>query len=150
MDTIVRQHRDRTLRIVRNFIGTTLLLAVMLLAGASASHAQVSLGIRIGPPPRPRVVRVVPRSPGAGYMWIDGYWFAEGRHYKWHDGYWTRPPYEGARWVGPHHDGTQFFAGYWDGDRGRLEHDHRWDHDHDRDQNRYRDQGRNRDRDDRR
>src|SRR5580704_15139463 len=100
--------------VVRNFLGTMLLLAVLLPAGASASQAQVSLGIRIGPPPQPRVVRVVPRSPGADYLWVGGYWYPNGRHYAWHAGYWTRPPYGGARWVEPHHDGTMFYAGYWD------------------------------------
>ena len=113
---------------MRNYIRTTL-LAAMLLAGASAFGAQVSFGIQIGPPPRPRVVRVLPPRPGPSHIWIDGYWFAEGRRYKWHNGYWTLPPYAGARWVGPRHDGRQFFAGYWEGDRGRFEHDHRWDRD---------------------
>jgi hypothetical protein len=75
-------------------------------------------------------------------MWVEGYWYPVGRRYQWHQGYWTRPPYEGARWVPPRHDGQQFFEGYWEGDRGRFEHDHRWDHDHDRDY-------RGRDRDDR-
>lgn len=105
------------------------LLAFAFLAGASILSAQISIGIRIGPPPPPRVVRVVPRSPGVGFVWIDGYWYADGRRYRWHDGYWTRPPYEGARWIAPHHDGQQFFAGYWEGGRGRLEHDHHWDRD---------------------
>ena len=38
-----------------------------------------------------------------------------------------------ARWVAPRHDGERFYAGYWDGDRGRLEHDHHWDRGRDRD-----------------
>ncbi len=105
----------------------------LFLLGAALSFGQVSLGIRIGPPPRPRVVRVRPVAPGPDYIWIDGYWYANGNRYKWHDGYWTRPPYAGARWVAPHHDGERFFDGYWEGDRGRFDHDHRWDRDHDRD-----------------
>ena len=109
------------------------LLAGILLAGVSAFAAQVSIGIQIGPPPPPRVIRVLPPRPAAEFVWIEGYWYPVGRKYKWHEGYWTRPPYEGARWVGPHHDGRQFFAGYWDGDRGRMDHDHHWDRDHDRD-----------------
>lgn len=125
--------------VARNILRTTLLLGVLLLAGASASQAQVSLGIRIGPPPRARAVRVQPASPGEGYAWVGGYWYPVGRHYKWHDGYWTRPPYEGAHWVEPRHDGQQYFAGYWDGDRGQLAHDHRWDKDQNRDNGRYQD-----------
>ena len=84
--------------------------------------------MQIGPPPPPRVVRPL-RSPGADYVWVEGYWYPAGNRYRWHNGYWTRPPYEGAHWVGPHHDGQQFFEGYWDGDH-RVVHDHRWDHDH--------------------
>jgi hypothetical protein len=117
------------------------LFASLLLAGGFL-FGQVSVGIRIGAPPAPRVVRVRPVAPGPEFVWVDGYWFAEGRRWKWHDGYWTRPPYAGARWVAPRHDGQQFFAGYWEGDRGRIEHDHRWDHD-----KHVRDYGRDRDRD---
>ena len=105
------------------------LLLALLLSGSALMNAQVSLGIRIGPPPPPRVVRVRPISPGPGYSFVDGYWFADGGRYRWHDGYWTRPPFEGALWVGPRHEGGQFYAGYWNGPRGRVEHDHRWDRD---------------------
>jgi len=125
--------------IICKFSRTIVLLGVIALTGASASSAQISVGIRIGPPPRPRVVRVVPRSPGPGFVWIDGYWYPVRGHYTWHEGYWTRPPYEGARWVGPRHDGEQFYGGYWEGERGRVEHDHRWDHDRDRDNGRFHD-----------
>jgi hypothetical protein len=109
------------------------LLAAVLLSAASVTNAQVSLGIRIGPPPRERVVRVTPRQPGSGYVWVGGYWYPNGRHYKWHEGYWSRPPYEGSRWIAPHYDGNQYYEGYWDGDRGHVEHDHHWDHDRNRD-----------------
>jgi hypothetical protein len=117
---------------MRNFMKTAL-LAAMLLAGTSAVRAQVSVGIRIGPPPPPRVVHVTPVRPGLEFMWVEGYWYPVGGHYRWHEGYWTRPPYAGAHWVGPHHDGARFYEGYWDGPHGRFDHDHRWDHDHDRD-----------------
>ena len=110
-----------------------ILLVAMLLVGGSAANAQISIGIRIGPPPPPRMVRVLPPRPAPEFVWVEGYWYPVERRYMWHDGYWTRPPYEGAHWVQPHHDGEQFFVGYWDGDHGRIEHDHRWDHDHDRD-----------------
>jgi hypothetical protein len=107
-------------------------VALMLLV-AGGLCAQVSVGIRIGPPPPPRVVAVRPVMPGPNFTWVDGYWFADGGHYRWHEGYWTRPPYEGAHWIAPRHDGERFYAGYWDGGHGRVEHDHHWDRDHDRD-----------------
>jgi hypothetical protein len=114
----------------------TVLLAAMLLAAVSTIDAQVSIGITIGPPPPPRVVRVLPESPGPEFVWVEGYWYPVGRHYRWHEGYWTRPPYEGARWVASRHDGERFFTGYWEGDHGRVEHDHHWDRDRERDHGR--------------
>ena len=104
------------------------LLALTLL-GAGFMFGQVSLGIRIGQPPPPRVVRVTPRSPGTDYTFINGYWYAQGSRWRWHDGYWTRPPYEGARWVAPRHDGERFYEGRWEGGRSPIDHDHRWDRD---------------------
>ena len=112
-----------------------LLASIVLTAGCMFS--QVSVGIRIGPPPPVRVVRNFPPSPGPGYIRVDGYWYAEGGKYHWHNGYWTRPPYEGAHWIAPHHDGHQYYAGYWDGPHGHIDHDHHWDHYRDRDYDHY-------------
>ena len=106
----------------------TTLLATLLFVGGTILSAQVSIGIRMGPPPAVRVERR-PVAPGPDFMWIDGYWYVVNGRYKWHAGYWTRPPYGGARWVAAHHDGAQFFDGYWEGERGRVDHDHRWDRD---------------------
>jgi hypothetical protein len=116
-------------------------MALMLLA-AGAVFAQISVGVRIGAPPPVRVVRTQPRSPGADYAWVAGYWYPVGNHYKWHEGYYTRPAYSGARWVEPRHDGKMYYNGYWEGPRGQVAHDHGWDkgkghnrdynHDHDR------------------
>jgi len=117
-------------------------LAAILLTSISAAHAQVSIGISIGAPPPPRVVYDQPRQPGPGFVWVEGYWYPIGHHYRWHAGYWTQPPYEGASWVPPYHNGEEYFAGYWAGDHGRVEHDHHWDHDHDRDRDYDRDHDR--------
>lgn len=114
------------------------LLSVALLTGAvdmTPLFAQVSLGIRIGPPPQPRVLHSRPRQPGPEYVWVEGYWYpnANGKKYVWHDGYWTRAPFPNARWVSPHYDGERFFNGYWENGDHRMDHDHHWDHDRDRD-----------------
>lgn len=113
-----------------------------LLAGGSAFGGQVFVGIQIGPPPPPRVIRVQPPRPGPEFVWVTGYWYPVGHRYRWHAGYWSRPPYGGARWVGPRYDGSQYFVGYWEGERGRIEHEHRWDRDRERrDFDRRRDHG---------
>jgi hypothetical protein len=119
------------------------LLAALLLGG-TALFGQIGIGITIGAPPPPRVI-VRPAAPGPDFVWVDGYWYPVSGHYKWHTGYWTRAPYAGAVWVGPRYEGHQYYNGYWEGSRGRMEHDHRWDkghdrdygHDHDRDHDRH-------------
>jgi hypothetical protein len=118
---------------MKKFRMTSLLLVVLILLTGQSLFAQVSIGIRIGPPPPPVVVRVLPARPAPEFVWVDGYWYPVGNHWKWHKGYWTQAPYVGARWLAPHYEGGLFFAGYWEGDRGRFEHDHRWDHDRARD-----------------
>ena len=114
------------------------LLLLMIAAGTMLS-AQVSLGIRIGPPPVIRYERMDNRRPGPDYIWVDGYWYPERNKYKWHKGYWTRAPFGGARWIAPRHDGGMFYNGYWGKDNDRYDHDHRWDRDRrDRDNDRRR------------
>ncbi len=122
------------------------LLATLLIAGGSLFAADFSIGVNIGTPPPPRVVHV-PASPGPGYVWVDGYWYANGGRWAWHNGYYTRPPYEGAHWAAPRYEGGRFFEGFWEGDRGRFAHDHRWDRDRNHDYNRYRDNDHDRDHD---
>jgi uncharacterized membrane protein len=116
---------------MRSLTRTTILLALMVFGVGSVAGAQVS--IRIGPPPQARAMRVQPRSPGAGYVWVDGYYYPASGHYRWHNGYWTRPPYAGATWVAPRHEGQEFFNGYWNGDRARIDHNHRSDRSRGRD-----------------
>jgi hypothetical protein len=103
---------------------------VLLTFTAASGFGQISIGIQIGPPPPPRVMRVLPPRPGPEFMWVEGYWYPVGNHYKWHAGYWTRPAYPAARWVAPHYEGGRYFDGFWDGDKGRRDHDHKWDRDH--------------------
>jgi hypothetical protein len=117
------------------------LLAMMLLAGGCMFGADVYIGVQIGPPPPPPMVMVQPACPGPEFMWVEGYWYPMGHRYRWHEGYWTRPPYAGAYWVGPRHDGDRFYAGYWAGERGRREHDHHWDRDRERDYHREHERG---------
>lgn len=37
------------------------------------------------------------RSPGDGFIWIEGEWFWNGADYGWRDGYWSRP-HNGYHW----------------------------------------------------
>src|SRR5579883_1850120 len=107
--------------------------AMILMTAPSAFAAHVSIGIQIGPPPPPPVVAVVPVRPAPGYVWVDGYWYPVANRWIWHQGYWTAAPYPGAYWLGPRYATGAYFAGYWNGPRGPVIHDHRWDHDRARD-----------------
>ena len=121
---------------MKPFTRTAFVVAFVMTGGSiAAAQTNWSVGIQIGAPPPPQVVYVAPPPPPPEpeVMWIQGYWYPVHQHYVWHDGYWTRPPYRGARWVTARYDGRAYFEGYWDGPRGRVQHDHRWDRDHDRD-----------------
>lgn len=108
------------------------LIIVVLLLFTGIVYGQVGVGISIGAPPPPRV-EVVPAQPGPDFTWIEGYWYPVRGRYKWHRGYWSRPPYEGARWIAPRHDGRLYHEGYWEGNNGRVAHNHGWDKHRDRD-----------------
>ena len=127
---------------MKSFIMMTLLAATLLI-GSPVFGAQVSIGVRIGPPPPPPVVYAVPATPGPEYEWVDSYWYPVGHHWNWHRGYWTRAPYAGASWYAPRYEEGLYFEGYWAGDRGRIHHDHHWDRDRGRD---YREKERHRER----
>jgi hypothetical protein len=109
---------------MKNLIKAFAVLSLLLVS--SPANAQVSFGFSFGtPPPPPRVYRVPPQ-PGPDYIWVNGYWYPNGRKYAWHDGYWTRPPYDGAYWNEPYWDGRAYVDGYWSTPRGNFKHDRFW------------------------
>src|SRR5215470_5762738 len=71
-------------------IFNALAISALVVGFASAAHAQVSVGVRIGPPPAPRAYRVPPRA-APDREWVEGHWTRQGSHYRWHDGTWARP-----------------------------------------------------------
>lgn len=79
------------------------------------TKAQVTLSIRIGPPPLP--VYEQPYCPGPGYLWIPGYWAYSDDGYYWVPGYWALPPEIGFYWTPGYWDYTgpyyRWHAGYW-------------------------------------
>ena len=97
------------------------LLTVFLLA-TGMIFAQFSVGVHIGPMPRVRVEHQS-RRPNARSVWVTGHWDVVNARYAWHPGYWTEPPYDGAIWYAPTHDGNLYHDGYWKGRDGRVEHD---------------------------
>ena len=95
-------------------LSAALILASALTAGACAG-ASGRVYVRSGPPPiRAEVVGV---APGAGYVWVPGYYRHDGRAYVWVAGRWDRPPRVRARWVPAHWERDRrdyyFVEGHW-------------------------------------
>jgi hypothetical protein len=92
----------------------SLALAAMLVAEVPVAQAVVFVRT---PPPPPRSVRVVGRSPGRGWVWTPGYYRWGGGRYRWTAGRWRRPPRRGAVWVAPTwragRGGYTFVGGRW-------------------------------------
>lgn len=93
------------------------LLSLLLLSFASASYAQIAVGIsvRFGPPAIP--VYAQPICPGPGYFWTPGYWaWNDEAGYYWVPGTWVVAPV-GMYWT-PGYWGWggglyMWHAGYW-------------------------------------
>lgn len=68
-------------------------------------------------PPPPTRVEAHGMSPGAGQVWINGFWGYEGGRHVWHDGHWEKPPRPNAHYIEPRWDrkGSQyaFREGHW-------------------------------------
>lgn len=96
-----------------------LAFSALLFGSASPAHAQVSFGIRIGPPPAPRGYRVPPQ-PSPNHEWVEGHWSPQGSHYRWHDGRWAQPPRQGAYWQEPYYANDRYFSGSWEGGNART------------------------------
>lgn len=127
---------------MRNYI-RGLTAAVLLSILPIAAHAAVFVSVSVGPPLLP--VYVPPPMPGAGYVWVPGYWAWDGSDYYWVPGTWVLPPTVGLLWTpgywgwsdgvyvwnagywGPHvgfygginygcgYDGNGYHGGYWQG-----------------------------------
>jgi hypothetical protein len=92
-------------------------LACILLAGAAASplSAQLSLQIKVGPPPFP--VYEQPVLPEDGFIWTPGYWGWGDEGYYWVPGTWVQAPEFGLLWTpgywGWNDEYFEFHQGYW-------------------------------------
>ena len=99
---------------------TVLMLLTLVVGAAESAAAQVSIGIRIGPPPPLRAVRIPP-PPRPNVVFVPGYWQPRGPRYVWRNGYWAQPPSRGAYWVQPRYSRGRYYTGYWDS-RGPAKH----------------------------
>jgi hypothetical protein len=115
-------------------ITSSIAASALLLFLSTSAPAQVSIDVQIGQPPPPPQAYRVPAAPGPDYVWVEGYWYPQGKRYVWHNGYWTHPPYAGAYWVAPYYERGHYYAGRWEGERGNVYHNHKWDHDKRRDE----------------
>ncbi len=97
---------------------TTLLVPLGLtLLAPRVAQAQITVSIRVGPPPLPFYVQ--PTLAGEGYLWLPGYWAwnAEDFDYFWVPGTWALAPQPGLLWTpgwwGFESNAYRWHAGYW-------------------------------------
>jgi len=89
------------MRVPRNAVSAAaaFLSAIVLLApGCASSPPPDTVYVADGPPAMQ--TEVVSVSPGAGFVWVPGWWNYD-RTYVWVGGVWQRPPRAGAVWVTP-------------------------------------------------
>ena len=93
-------------------LGLVLALATFSLIGCVGGGGYYA---RVPPPPLRYEARGV--APGAGYVWVDGYWGWRGWRHEWVAGRWARPPRSRAVWVNPswerNGDRYRFHEGHW-------------------------------------
>src|SRR5215472_9963191 len=93
------------------------LLAVLMLALAIPSSAQIRVSIRFGPPPLP--IYEQPLCPGPNYIWTPGYWAYDydDEDYYWVPSTWVLAPEVGYLWTpgwwGWMGDGFIWHEGFW-------------------------------------
>ena len=79
------------------------------------SNGTYSAYAPFAPPPLQR--EYCPPMPGAGMVWVNGFWRWGGSRYAWSSGVWMRPPYERASFIagGWHRAGGNYGwrRGYW-------------------------------------
>ena len=102
---------------VRTLVIGSLLFVVAMMFLATASFAQISIGIRVGIAPPPLPYYEQPICPGDGYIWTPGYWDWDGAEYYWVPGTWVMAPEIGDLWTpgywGWDGYGYVFNEGYW-------------------------------------
>ena len=97
---------------MKNALLPTLLISAVSLAGC-ASHAAY---VAYYGPPAP-VAERYGYAPGAGYIWIPGYYSWAGGRYSWVGGRWALPPHPRAAWVQGHYvrrsGHSEYVQGHW-------------------------------------
>lgn len=80
-----------------------LLFALLLLAlaasGCGPSYVEGRYVTTVSTEPPAPYVEVVSPAPTPKHVWVDGYWWWDGRRYVWVRGHWVRPPRAGYVWV---------------------------------------------------
>jgi hypothetical protein len=72
---------------MKRTLGIVVILGGLSMAGCAGGYAYYSSA-----PPPPVRVEARGVAPGAGFVWVDGYWGYRGGNYAWVPGNWVRPP----------------------------------------------------------
>ena len=70
--------------------------------------------VTTAPPPPQQETQ--PPSPGAGHVWVPGFWQWNGSRHVWSAGHWAEPPQTGMTWQAPKWENR---AGHWQFEEGK-------------------------------
>jgi hypothetical protein len=99
---------------MKRWLYAGLFLATLTVTGCAGYYGG---GYYASSPPPPMRYESYERPPGAGYVWVQGYWGYRGNNYSWVPGRWERPPHghrewESGRWE-YHGNHYQWHDGRW-------------------------------------
>lgn len=101
----------------KSSILSAVLLASSAMVACGPTYANGYVAISVPPPPAPYVTGPVGYAPGAGYVWIDGFWNLNGGRWSWVNGRWAVPPHRRSVWVADrwerHGNGWHYHRGHW-------------------------------------
>ena len=105
------------MRTIRSSVLALMLCATPAATFIATARAQISVTIRVAPPPLPYYAQ--PSIPVDGYLWVPGYWNWDRSvdDYYWVPGTWVEPPRRGLLWTPAYWSLVEgryvFYPGYW-------------------------------------
>jgi len=94
-----------------------ILLASAAMVACGGGYRANYVAYNVPPPPAPYVVGAMGYAPGAGYVWVDGFWNLNGSRWAWVNGRWAVPPHGHSAWVADRWErngrGWRYRRGYW-------------------------------------
>jgi hypothetical protein len=102
---------------IKSVVLSGILLASSAMVACGGGYRANYVAYSVPPPPAPYAVGAVGYAPGAGYVWVDGFWNLNGSRWAWVNGRWAYPPHPHAVWERDrwerHGNSWRYHRGHW-------------------------------------